>query len=41
MISQEFLREYPIGVDTCNKRSSLWREDYRENMIELEQILDK
>ena len=23
MISQEFLREYPIGEDTCNKRSSL------------------
>jgi|TARA_B110000902_G_C14159247_1_gene532595 hypothetical protein len=41
MISQEFLREYPIGGDTCNKRSSLWREDYRENMIELEQRLDK
>tara|TARA_B110000971_G_scaffold150473_1_gene153679 strand:+ start:3833 stop:4441 length:609 start_codon:yes stop_codon:yes gene_type:complete len=62
MISQEFLREYPIGEDTCNKRSSLsllknrfpkiefkldvdqdtlWREDYRENMIELEQRLDK
>ena len=23
MISDEFLREYPIGEDTCNKRSSL------------------
>ena len=23
MISEEFLREYPIGEDTCNKRSSL------------------
>ena len=23
IISQEFLREYPIGEDTCNKRSSL------------------
>jgi broad specificity phosphatase PhoE len=23
MISHEFLREYPIGEDTCNKRSSL------------------
>lgn len=23
MISHEFLREYPIGQDTCNKRSSL------------------
>ena len=23
MISKEFLREYPIGEDTCNKRSSL------------------
>ena len=62
MISQEFLREYPIGEDTCNKRSSLtllknrfpkvefqldvdrdtlWKEDYRENMIELEQRLEK
>ena len=62
IISQEFLREYPIGEDTCNKRSSLtllknrfpkiefqldvdqdtlWREDYRENMIELEQRLEK
>jgi len=62
IISQEFLREYPIGEDTCNKRSSLtllknkfpkidfkldidqdtlWREDYKENMIELEQRLDK
>jgi len=62
IISQEFLREYPIGEDTCNKRSSLtsltnrfpkiefqldvdqdtlWTEDYRENMIELEQRLDK
>jgi broad specificity phosphatase PhoE len=58
--SHEFLREYPIGEDTCNKRSSLtllknrfpkvdfqldvdqdtlWREDYRENMSELEQRL--
>ena len=55
--SHEFLREYPIGEDTCNKRSSLsllknkypkvhfnllvdqdtlWREDYRENLNELE-----
>jgi broad specificity phosphatase PhoE len=62
IISQEFLREYPIGEDTCNKRSSLtllknhfpkiefqldvdqdtlWKEDYRENMIELEQRLEK
>ena len=62
IISQEFLREYPIGEDTCNKRSSLtllknrfpkiefqldvdqdtlWREDHRENMIELEQRLEK
>jgi broad specificity phosphatase PhoE len=62
IISQEFLREYPIGEDTCNKRSSLsllknrfpkiefqldvdqdtlWEEDYRENMIELEQRLEK
>ena len=61
IISQEFLREYPIGEDTCNKRSSmtslnnrfpkiefqldvdqdtLWKEDYRENMIELEQRLE-
>ena len=23
MVSEEFLREYPIGEDTCNKRSSL------------------
>jgi len=23
MISEEFLREYPIGEDTCNQRSSL------------------
>ena len=62
IISQEFLREYPIGEDTCKKRSSmtslnnrfpkiefqldvdqdtLWKEDYRENMIELEQRLEK
>ena len=62
IISQEFLREYPIGEDTCNKRSSLtllknkfpkieflldvdqdtlWIEDSRENMIELEQRLEK
>jgi broad specificity phosphatase PhoE len=62
IISQEFLREYPIGEDTCNKRSSLtllknkfpkikfqldvdqdtlWKEDSRENMIELEQRLEK
>tara|TARA_B110000285_G_scaffold27138_1_gene26614 strand:+ start:3024 stop:3632 length:609 start_codon:yes stop_codon:yes gene_type:complete len=62
IISQEFLREYPIGEDTCNKRSSLsllknrfpkiefqldvdqdtlWTEDHRENMIELEQRLEK
>jgi broad specificity phosphatase PhoE len=62
MVSQEFLREYPIGEDTCNKRSSLsllknrfpkidfqldvdqdtlWKEDYRENMIELEQRLEE
>ena len=62
IISHEFLREYPIGEDTCNKRSSLtllknrfpniefqldvdqdtlWKEDYRENMIELEQRLEK
>jgi broad specificity phosphatase PhoE len=62
IISNEFLREYPIGEDTCNKRSSLtllknrfpkidfqldvdrdtlWKEDYRENMIELEQRLEK
>jgi broad specificity phosphatase PhoE len=62
IISQEFLREYPIGEDTCNKRSSLsllknrfpkidfqldvdrdtlWKEDYKENMIELEQRLEK
>jgi len=62
IISNEFLREYPIGEDTCNKRSSLsllknrfpkidfqldvdrdtlWKEDYKENMIELEQRLEK
>jgi broad specificity phosphatase PhoE len=62
IISQEFLREYPIGEDTCNKRSSLsllknrfpkiefqldvdqdtlWTEDHRENVIELEQRLEK
>jgi broad specificity phosphatase PhoE len=62
IISNEFLREYPIGEDTCNKRSSLsllknrfpkidfqldvdrdtlWKEDYRENIIELEQRLEK
>ena len=62
MISQEFLREYPIGEDTCNKRSSLvslknkypkiefnldsdedtlWTQDYRESIDELEQRLYK
>ena len=61
MISQEFLREYPIGEDTCNKRSSLnslknkypkvefnldcdidtlWKDDYRESIDELEQRLN-
>ena len=61
IISQEFLREYPIGEDTCNKRSSLtslknkfpkvqfhlesdqdtlWTQDYRESINELEQRLD-
>ena len=61
MISLEFLREYPIGEDTCNKRSSLtllknkfpkvqfhlesdqdtlWTQDYRESIDELEQRLD-
>tara|TARA_A100001015_G_C14581003_1_gene552870 strand:+ start:29 stop:637 length:609 start_codon:yes stop_codon:yes gene_type:complete len=60
MISEEFLREYPIGEDTCNKRSSLtllknkypkiefhlktdldtlWTQDYRETIDELEQRL--
>jgi len=58
--SHEFLREYPIGEDTCNQRSSftllrkhfpkvnfnlvndqdtLWREDYRETIPELEHRL--
>ena len=62
MISEEFLREYPIGEDTCNKRSSLtllknkyprvdfnlktdqdtlWTQDYRESIDELEQRLDE
>ena len=62
MISGEFLREYPIGEDTCNKRSSLthlknkypkikfnlisdndtlWTQDYRETIDELEQRLDE
>ena len=62
MISEEFLREYPIGEDTCNKRSSLthlknkyprvkfnlisdndtlWTQDYRETIDELEQRLDE
>lgn len=62
MVSEEFLREYPIGEDTCNKRSSLtllknkypridfnlisdqdtlWTSEYRENIDELEQRLDK
>ena len=62
MISEEFLREYPIGEDTCNKRSSLtslkykfpkvefnldsdedtlWTQDNRENIDELEKRLDK
>lgn len=29
MISEEFLREYPIGEDTCNKRSSLTSLKYK------------
>ena len=62
MVSEEFLREYPIGEDTCNKRSSLtllknkypkikfnltndldtlWAQDYRETIDELEQRLDE
>ena len=62
MVSEEFLREYPIGEDTCNKRSSLthlkykyprvkfnlmtdldtlWTQDYRETIDELEQRLDQ
>lgn len=34
MISQEFLREYPIGEDTCNKRSSLGPLKYKYPKIE-------
>ena len=62
IISHEFLREYPIGEDTCNKRSSLtslkykfpkvqfnldsdedtlWTQDNRESIDELEKRLDK
>ena len=62
MVSEDFLREYPIGEDTCNKRSSLthlknkyprvefnlvsdgdtlWTQDYRETIDELEQRLDQ
>ena len=34
MISQEFLREYPIGEDTCNKRSSLNSLKYKYPKVE-------
>ena len=42
MVSEEFLREYPIGEDTCNKRSSLThlKNKYPKIEFNLETDLD-